>query len=237
MNSSTKRVQPVFGWLVSILVPVVLVLSTVRLVLNPWFLEFEYHSPGFPADSYGFSLEDRLYWSRFAVDYLINDASISYLADLRFPEGQVTPAPSCLYMEDCTKLYNDRELQHMIDVKNVVQAAMLVWLAAIMIALALALWVWRGGWWLEFRLAIARGGWLTTVLMIFILLLALLAFNFIFVLFHEIFFTQGSWTFLYTDTLIRLFPERFWSDTFLMVGGIPSLVGIALGYLLRCKNK
>ena len=237
MNSSTKRVQPVFGWLVSILVPVVLVLSTVRLVLNPWFLEFEYHSTGFPADSYGFSLEDRLYWSRFALDYLINDAGISYLADLRFPEGQVAPAPSCLYMEDCTKLYNDRELQHMIDVKNVVRVAMLVWLAATLISLALALWVWRGGWWLEYRLAIARGGWLTTVLMIFILLLALLAFNFIFVLFHEIFFTQGSWTFLYSDTLIRLFPERFWIDTFLMVAGIPALVGGALGFFLRRKKK
>lgn len=237
MNPMLTRMRPVFGWLISLLVPVVLVLSTVRLILNPWFLEFEYHSPGFPDDSYGFDLKDRLHWSRFAVDYLINDADISYLADLHFTEGQLAPAPSCQYMQDCTKLFNDRELEHMIDVKSVVQAAMRIWLGSIILTLALALWAWHSGWWLEYHVAIARGGWLTTFLTIFILLLALLAFNFIFVLFHEIFFTQGSWTFLYSDTLIRLFPERFWSDTFLMVGGIPSFVGIALGYLLRRKNK
>jgi len=232
-NLSLKNIQPVLGWLVSVVVPLVLILSTVRLLLNPWFLVFEYNSPGFPADNYGFSLQDRLHWSRYAVDYLVNPVGISYLADLRFPAGQTTPAASCQEMQDCNRLFNDRELQHMVDVKNVVQAVLQVWVAALGILLLLGLWAWRSGWWLEYRLAIGRGGWMTAGLMALIILFALLAFNFIFVLFHQLFFTSGTWVFLYTDTLIRLFPERFWRDMFLVVGAIPSIVGILLGIYLK----
>ena len=65
----------------------------------------------------------------------------------------------------------------------------------------------------------------------------LLAFGVIFVWFHQIFFESGTWTFLFSDTLIRLFPERFWRDTFLAVGLLSGGVGLALGILLRDKNK
>ena len=34
--------------------------------------------PGFPDDSYGFTLEDRVYWSRVDVAYLQNDEGIEY---------------------------------------------------------------------------------------------------------------------------------------------------------------
>jgi hypothetical protein len=40
--------------IIMILVPVVLVLTAVRVVLSPWFLEFEYRTPNFPPDRYGF---------------------------------------------------------------------------------------------------------------------------------------------------------------------------------------
>ena len=40
-------------------------------------------------------------------------------------------------------------------------------------------------------------------------LLAVVAWQAWFVAFHEVFFAPGSWTFNYTDTLIRLFPEKF----------------------------
>ena len=126
--------------LVVLLVPVALALAAVRAMLFPWYVEFEYRTPQFPADPYGFTLEERLKYSRIAVAYLVNDAGIEFLGDLRFPEGQQAPPPSCLYMEDCTRLYNERELQHMLDVKLVVQGALRVWVASLALLAGLGLW-------------------------------------------------------------------------------------------------
>jgi integral membrane protein (TIGR01906 family) len=57
-----------------------------------------------------------------------------------------------------------------------------------------------------------------------------------FTVFHELFFTGNSWQFLFTDTLIRLFPMRFWQDAFLFVGILEVVVGLALGFGLRPKQ-
>ena len=40
----------------------------------------------------------------------------------------------------------------------------------------------------------------------------LLGFDGFFTRFHEVFFTGESWRFSTADTLIRLYPERFWED-------------------------
>jgi uncharacterized membrane protein len=46
------------------------------------------------------------------------------------------------------------------------------------------------------------------------------AFGILFVGFHRIFFEGDTWLFLYTDTLIRLFPVRFWQQAFLTLAGL-----------------
>jgi len=43
------------------------------------------------------------------------------------------------------------------------------------------------------------------------------AFGVLFVGFHRIFFEGSTWIFPYSDTFIRLYPERFWRDTFVYV--------------------
>ncbi|RMF47455.1 MAG: TIGR01906 family membrane protein [Anaerolineae bacterium] len=223
-------------FLTSLLIPPALILTTVWAMLHPWFLTFEYNTPGFPDDPYGFTKTERLHWARYAVDYLRNDADISYLGDLRFPEGQQVPPLSCMHMDDCTRLYNERELQHMVDVKNVVRGALRVWQVSLLSLLVLGVWAWRAGQLDEFRLAVARGGWWTVGFAAFIILFVLVGFGVIFVWFHEIFFASGTWMFYYSDTLIRLFPERFWRDAFLMVAGVPALTGALLGRFLPSRG-
>lgn len=232
-NAENTRLYHILGWIVSILVPIALVLSAVRLLITPAYVRFEYAMPGFPEDRYGFTLEDRLRWSRPSVEYLTNDEGISFLAELRFDEGETVPMPSCEYMEDCTLIYNERELSHMVDVKNVVGVAMRIWVASLIGLLVLGIWAWRAEWWSDYRRAVGRGGWLTVLLLGAIILFVLIAFGAIFVLFHQIFFESGTWTFFYSDTLIRLFPERFWRDTFLWVGVLAGGPGLLLWYLSR----
>jgi integral membrane protein (TIGR01906 family) len=218
-----RTLQKVLSWFVTLLLPVALTFLGVRLLLTHAFPEIEYRMPGFPADEYGFTLQDRLQWSRISIDYLLNNADISFLGDLTFPDG--------------TPLFNGRELSHMQDVKNVVQPVLWVGYGVWFLMLGLGLWARFGGWWPEYVRGIRRGGWLTVGLVAVIGIFAGISFWQFFTVFHELFFNGDSWLFLYSDTLIRLFPMRFWQDAFLFAGILDVLGGLALGLSLLPKRK
>lgn len=198
------RIYRLLSVVIAVIVPFFLIMSAVRVLISPLFLQIEYRSPAFPPDVYGFSQADRLYWSRFAVDYLVNHAGIEYLGDLRFPNG--------------LPLYNERELDHMVDVKNLVQAMIRVWRLLLALLLALGGWAWLGKWSGSYWRGISNGGWATIAAISLILISVVISFNSLFTNFHRIFFTGDSWMFAWSDTLIRLFPLRFWRDAFIMMG-------------------
>jgi len=217
-----SRLSTALGWLVTLLTPVVLVLTAVRLLMMPAFLTFEYNTPNFPADFYGFSQADRLYWSNIALDYLLNDAGIEFLGDLRFA--------------DLSPVYNARELGHMVDVKIALQTALQVWRISLGALVLLAIWAWLGGWIDAYRHGLGRGGWLTAIAIAVIIVFVLLSFGVFFVAFHNVFFEAGTWMFEFSDTLIRLFPERFWRDIFIYVGVLSGGAGLLIAFLLRKKK-
>lgn len=207
--------------LVSLLTPLFLLGLALRIMLAPWFLHVEYRMPYFPADEYGFTTEDRLHWAPFALDYLINNSDVSFLADLKFDDG--------------TSLYNSRELSHMQDVQHVTQAALKVWLAGTALLALLGLWAWKAGWMVSYRRGLRRGGWLMLALTAAIAIFGAAAFWQFFTLFHALFFQGDSWQFDYSDTLIRLFPLRFWQDVFVCVAAI--VVGGALALIFGLHER
>jgi integral membrane protein (TIGR01906 family) len=223
----------ILSWLVMLLTPVVIVLAVARLFFTPAYLAIEYHTPGFPPDPYGFMVEDRLNYGTILVNYLNNSAGISFLGDLRFPSGQQTPEATCQFMTDCTHLFNDRELEHMVDVKSVYKASMHIVEGCAIFLVLLAIWAWRGKWIRNYIKGLQRGGLFTVILLGIIIAFILVAFNSFFVIFHEIFFKAGTWTFLYSDTLIRLLPERFWQDTFLYGTGLSAALGLLFYFGFR----
>jgi integral membrane protein (TIGR01906 family) len=213
---------------VAILVPVALIGLALRVLLSPLFLQIEYNMPYFPPDEYGFTKADRLKWAPYALDYLVNREGISYLGDLK--------------LEDGAPLYNERELSHMDDVKRVTQGALQVWYGALAVLLLLGVWAWFGGWWQAYRLGLMRGGWLMVGLAVTIGLIVVVGiavnpkvFWDFFAGFHSLFFEGDSWLFLYSDTLIRLFPIRFWQDAFLMAAVIALGGGVALALGLKSR--
>lgn len=205
--------------LVTVMVPLILIMTSIRLLMTDAFLQVEYRSPGFPADPYGFTLDDRLHWSRLSVDYLLNNAGISFLQDLRFSDG--------------TPIYNERELSHMLDVKNLVQLMLRVWALLLIVLVLVGILAWRKHWSDDFRRGLSRGGWLTVGLVVAILAAVAVSFTWLFTEFHRLFFVGNTWIFYYSDTLIRLFPLRFWQDGFILMGLFSLLGGAALGYFLR----
>jgi integral membrane protein (TIGR01906 family) len=214
MKPTSSSIMKGLNWLFAILVPLSLLLSATRLVLTPTLVRLEYLTPNFPADTYGFSLEDRVRYAPLALDYLLNDEDISFLADQTFVDG--------------SPLYNERELGHMQDVKDLTQTALITWQFSLLILIAIGLWAWRSGWLDDFKGLLARGGRITVMLIAAILLFAALSFNVFFTAFHGIFFDGDTWLFLFSDTLIRLFPIRFWRDVIMFMGGLTLLGGAIL---------
>ncbi len=221
-DQSKRRIWMVLSWLVSMMVPIAILVAGIRIIMLPAFLKIEYNLPGFPEDRYGFTLEDRLYWAPIAVEYLLNSEDISFLGDLRFDDG--------------TPVYNERELSHMVDVKVVTNIVMQVWYFVLGGLTVFGIWAWRGNWMGEFRNGVSRGGWITVALVGSMIFFVILSFRVFFVAFHNLFFQPGTWLFYYSDTLIRLFPERFWQDIFIYVGVFSLVVGFVLGMLIKQRK-
>ncbi|MCX6025518.1 MAG: TIGR01906 family membrane protein [Chloroflexi bacterium] len=204
--------------LIVLVMPVILVLTWLRVLLTPVFIRSEYHKAAFPPDPYGFGLEDRLHWSEISRQYLLNREGIQFLGAQTLPDG--------------TPLYNARELRHMADVKKVVSAALLTWAVALLAGgLASAYLVRRSG--TLFLHALQSGSVLTVALLVAILAGVVLAWNWFFVFFHRIFFAGDTWLFLYSDSLIRLFPEMFWQDCFVTLGVGTGMSAAALWVVAR----
>ena len=222
------RLSTFLSYIVTLLTPIALLGLGLRLLLSPFFLQIEYNMPYFPADDYGFTKQDRLHWAPYAVDYLVNRADISYLGDLKFEDGN--------------PLYNERELTHMQDVKRVTQNALQLWDISLVTLLLLGLWAWRGDWMPAYTRGFWRGGWLMVGLSLSIGAIVVVGiavnpdvFWEFFTLFHKLFFTGDSWLFYYSDTLIRLFPIRFWQDAFLLAAVIALGGGLGLAFGLKPK--
>lgn len=207
------------------IVPVFLTLVSVRIVMSPLFLQFEYNRPGFPADPYGFTTQDRLELAPYAVNYLLYNKDLSYLGDMTFP-GTDRP------------LYTRSELRHMYDVQVVTQIAFRVMFFGGLAALITIFLLWRMGRHGRriVRQSLFNGAVLTLSTIALIVLFALTAWDMFFTAFHQLFFEPGTWRFAYSDTLIRLFPEQFWFDASLVIGGFTVLGAIVLLVVTRPRK-
>jgi len=217
------------SYLVSLLIPIALIGAALRILLSPIYFNIEYRMPYFPVDEYGMTQEERLQWAPYAVEYLVNSADISYLGDLQFENG----AP----------LYNERELSHMADVKNVVIGALRVWYLSLGILILLAILAQRSRWMPDYLNGLRRGGMWMIGLAVALGLIAGIGittnpdvFWEFFALFHAIFFEGDSWLFYYSDTLIRLFPIRFWQDAFLWAAILALGGGAGLAFGIRRRE-
>ncbi|WP_376789765.1 TIGR01906 family membrane protein [Thermoflexus sp.] len=205
----------VLSALIVLSLPAVLLLLNVRLLMSDWFIRLEYGRPDFPPDFYGMSPEERLELALTGLRSVTQPPGASILREIRFADGR--PA------------FNEREIRHMQDVYVLQRSAFRV---GLILALAL-IGAWACLWFSPATRPLAWqslgwGGLLTLGLVLGILLGFLLSFDAAFTLFHRVFFEGDTWLFLPTDTLIRLYPEKFWFDAAVGIGGLTLLEAIAL---------
>ncbi len=228
-----KIIRGIVYWLFACCVPVLLFTSTIRGEVNSINL-YEY---GF--DKYGISQDtgiDSIQLRNVAkqlIDYF----------DLRTD----TPQIIVVRAGEKFRLFNDRELIHLQDVRDLIQLDYRVQIGALFLIILLALilfFVFRVQW-RVFLKGIFWGGVITAGLMIVLAVWALIGFEQFFILFHLISFSNAFWMLNpATDYLIRLFPEGFFYDAaalgfgsiileaFLIIGAI-----LAILKLMPVKKK
>ena len=138
------------------------------------------------------------------------------------------------------ELFNEREVLHMGDVKRLVQGISLVAIgsgAYLLVMAAVGLLGRRR----HFVPTLARlslwGGGLTLGLVLSVGLFALVGFDNLFQVFHQLSFSNDLWRLdSRTDYLVTIFPEDFWFDATMLVatlavGGAVVLMAVSGGYL------
>jgi len=134
-------------------------------------------------------------------------------------------------LPDGSPAFNARELSHMRDVRSVFGVVLRGELAVIAVLAVLGV----GLAWTRFRTVVPGGllaGSLATIgVAILAVPLILLGFDTFFTGFHEIFFEGDSWRFSNTDTLIRVYPERFWEDVSKLAAAMTVLQALVLAPL------
>ena len=222
-----KTLVLVIRWLIILAMPVLIVLLSARIMVNTWYPSFEYAKANFPPDLFGFTQAQRLEFGTISIDFLNSpeppEVAVKMLKDLRLP-GTDQP------------LFTIYENQHMVDVKRLMdQLWRVLAIAAGVVIVGLAILLIPRRTRAEGYAAIFGGGLLTAGLLTALILLVLLAWNWFFIAFHGVFFDDGTWTFNWSDSLIRLFPDKFWFDAgVLLVGGalVAGVIVMAVGYLL-----
>lgn len=216
MKELSPRVVTILQWVLTLLLPFVLIISSLYIFMSPQFIEWQYAQPDFPpADR--FTPDQRTYNAIETVLYTRGERTEQQLRALG--------------------VYNEREVKHLVDVYNVSHPILQLNPIFVLAMVVAFLFLWRNpatrrnaGTGLMF------GGILTFILIGIIGIVAVFAFDTFFVAFHRVFFEGDTWLFNYSDSLIQFYPELFWMKAsygialFVMGGAV---LFTALGAWLR----
>ncbi len=229
-------------WCVTLALPFLLLLAGARLLLSYEFLGIEYRRPGFPADPYGFTTEDRLEYGLEAISFLFSAEGVEELAQLRLPREKCWQPPAAA--SDCP-LFKARELGHLEDAKRILKAGFTAAAYCLVFAILCPLAVrympivadYRSVVLSGFSAGLMYGAYLTLAVVAALAVFAAAAWDRAFDTFHEIFFPAGVWRFPYSDSLIRLYPEQLFVDAAFVIGGFAAASALLLLAALRLLER
>jgi integral membrane protein (TIGR01906 family) len=186
--------------LILILGPVVFIGLPVRGAFTEWFVEWEYSREDFPEDPYGMDPDYRLKLAKLGLRAVLSEEGMEEFKRAKLPDGR--PA------------FNEREIRHMEDVKELLDIFFpLVYGSAVLFLIALLILRDPG----LVGKALIISSIVSLTLLASALLLSITNYDLAFETFHLYLFDPHSWRFHYTDTLLRLYPMKFWYDATILV--------------------
>ena len=193
------------------------VVDAFRVLVNDSFVRYELGRDGFPPDRYGLPEAARL---RLALHGPPLD-----------PAAQRGNRPARrAKLPDGSPAFDERELRHMQDVRDLLGNAFRAQIAVVLALLVAGVALHRSTRWrrtvplglLVGSLAHARCRGAAVPVIV-------LGFDGFLLRFHEIFFSGDSWRFSDTDTLLRIYPEVFWQDTAKLAAGMAVAQAVVVG--------
>jgi integral membrane protein (TIGR01906 family) len=138
--------------------------------------------------------------------------------------------------------FTEDERSHMRDVKNLIRTMQLIYYGAAIITIALFYYCYH-----KFRedkhefirvltKSLLYSSISSIIFLVLIFLMAVYSFDFLFMIFHLIFFPQGNWTFSPDSLLITIFPKEFFFDISLRIfvyAMFQAMVFFGIGYWMR----
>lgn len=207
MKPGTMTHQAVLGtlfrWLLWICLPIALLVLPLYPLVTPGYVRWHYQQASFPPSD-RFAYAERIRLSDTIVNYLRGKASREQMASMRTDGGDVA--------------MRAEEVQHIADVKYIVDGFYLAQLIASVVAIlaAVGLGVVMG--WSHVSRALRTGVVATGAIILLVVVTSFINFDVFFDRFHRIFFTGNSWLFYYEDTLIQLYPEPLWTSAVWQMG-------------------
>jgi integral membrane protein (TIGR01906 family) len=194
----------------------VLVVNAFRVLATDSFVRFELGR--LPPDLYGFTDDQREALALTGLHSIRpGSPGIVLLERATLPDG--SPA------------FDERELAHMRDVRRLFGAALRLQLVVLLGLAVLAAALARTRMRTVVPTGLLAGALATLGIAVLTVPMILLGFEGFFTRFHEVFFSGDSWRFSTADTLIRLYPERFWEDVSRLAAAIAVAQAIVLAPL------
>jgi uncharacterized protein DUF1461 len=195
---------------VAVIVPVVVLGNAVHVLAHGWFLRVEYAR--LQPEPYGLTATQRMALARTALDSIIPfGGGPAELRKAQLPSGR--------------HAFGVREQRHLRDVRLYVLRLSVLHAIGIAVLAALAFIRRRRS---ALRAGLGAGALLTLGIAAFVgAFVAISPVGFLGG-FHRVFFSGDSWRFAETDTLRRLFPDGFWSDTAMALGALVAAQAVAL---------
>jgi integral membrane protein (TIGR01906 family) len=210
-------------------IPLLVISSNLRLASTQLFI-YKYGVDTYPiSEVTGISKSDLLKIHQNLIDY--------------YNSRTDTPQIKVLRNGNVGEIFNEKELVHLRDVKGLFQLDHNVQIfSLIILAICIALLLIFEGKWRTVIKGILWGSGLTLGLVIFLALWSIVGFEQLFILFHQLSFTNDFWVLdPGKDVLIMLFPGGFFFDIVLFGFGVIVLqllilIGISWGLLKTVKS-
>ncbi|MGC8852894.1 MAG: TIGR01906 family membrane protein [Hydrogenobacter sp.] len=199
-----------------LIAPLLLVLLSVRLAFTEFFVRWEYAKKDFPEDKWGLRKEVRLKIAILGLKAVLSDEGMKEFKASGF--------------------FGEREIKHMEDVKRLLSVLFptLYVLGILWLFITLSLGSKR-----QIGQVLIISGTLTEALVLIVLLISLINYDWLFTTFHNYVFDPYSWRFRDDDMLLRVYPMKFWFDATIFVGILTFILSSLLqgiGFLLVKVN-
>lgn len=202
-----------------IITPLWILGISTKIAFSEWFIDYEYSKPNFPDDRWGLSDKVRKKLAKLGLKAVLTKEGLKEFKEAKFPNGR--------------KAFRKKEVKHMEDVNKFLSNLFITTYILVIFWLFVLILRKKQVW----KLLIYSSVY-TFLFFAVVSLIVFVSYEKAFEIFHNFFFGNTSWRFSKYDTLLRIYPMKFWFDGTIILAIIAIFINtfiLSLGIILRRK--